>query len=642
MMSIQPMLFMQLLPYLALSILMRFVLSDSQRRLAYFVTVLGVLGGLSFAALLFVNIGLQDLVVHQELASWFTVAGTTITWDIYIDSLSALMLLVVTSVSAVVHLYSFGYMSEDKDFNRFIAYLSLFTFFMLLLVVSKNFLQLFVGWEGVGLCSYLLIGFWYKKEVACVAANKAFIVNRVGDLALILGISALLYFVGSLDFQTIFSQASIIASYRMELFAMQVPLMELICLMLLLGAMGKSAQIGLHVWLPDAMEGPTPVSALIHAATMVTAGVFLIARCSILFEFAMNVKMITMIVGAVTCLFAAVTAIGQNDIKKIIAYSTCSQLGYMFLACGVGAYSAAMFHLFTHAFFKALLFLCAGNIIHAAHHEQDIRKLYIMPKQMPLTYIMMWIGSIALCGIFPLAGYYSKDLILESVYFSSAPMANIMFYVGLLAALFTAAYSAKIIISVFHSPKKIKDASAIHEAGFVMNAPLLLLVLGSLFSGFVAEHYWHIAAPSGYFSTTITNLIQTAHHSFDMVILYGPLVVALCGMILGAVIYKYKLNNSLSRMFGVLSKISENKFYFDEIYDWFFVRGIWLISTIAARFDYYVIDRFGPGGFAKSTDIFSGVIRRLQTGFIFHYAYIMMIGMLMIFWWILSMFYSYS
>ena len=386
------------------------------------------------ACLVFYHVGIKGNIIHIKIAEWVQIDNIKINWAIYIDQLTAIMFLVVTWVSAVVYIYSLGYIEESETLPRFLSFLSFFTFFMLSLVSADNILQLFFGWEGVGFCSYLLIGFWYYKDSANSASIKAFIVNRIGDFAFILGIIIIIIYSGYADFAGIFSKAQVLSEIKFNIYGVELSRLDIICLLLFIGCMGKSAQIGLHIWLPDAMEGPTPVSALIHAATMVTAGVFLVVRCSYLFEYSPIMLQIIASIGAITCLFAASIAITQNDIKKIIAYSTCSQLGYMFLACGVSAYNAAMFHLVTHAFFKALLFLSAGNVIHACH-EQNIFKMGGLKDKMPITYCNFWVGSLAIIGICPLAGFYSKDLILESAY-----QANSLSYfvLGIIAAVLTA------------------------------------------------------------------------------------------------------------------------------------------------------------------------------------------------------------
>lgn len=630
-MAITPIVISQLFLYLVLSLILRFTPRISHC-FAKLLTIFMVSAGAIIAGYFFIETMLHGRLFEQSLFSWFHFGSIEAYWGIYIDKLTATMLVAITTVSAVVHIYSFGYMAEDKKLIEFISYLSLFTFFMIVLVVAKNFLQLFVGWEGVGLCSYLLIGFWYKKESATTAANKAFIVNRIGDLALIIGISALIFFTKTISFEEIFAQKEQLSVLKIHIYGTEFLAIDFIALMLLLGAMGKSAQIGLHVWLPDAMEGPTPVSALIHAATMVTAGVFLIARCAPLFECSIAIKSLTMVVGGVTCFFAAYTAIGQNDIKKIIAYSTCSQLGYMFLACGVGAYGAAIFHLFTHAFFKALLFLCAGNIIHAAHHEQDIRKISIKPSAMPFTYFMLIIGSLALSGIFPLAGYYSKDLILESVYLSPAVLSRSMFILGIAVAFLTAIYSMKIIVQVFATKKDSAYGSDAHEAYAIMNVPLLILLVGSAVAGVIGSYYLKLPELIWPHDMTHTHLTSAVE--------YAPLVTAVAGIILGYLIYKLQLNTKIAKAGAVFYQLSLNKFYFDEIYHSLVVRPFIALSTATTYFDTQ-IDKYGPGGVVAASRNLCKLVRFMQTGFIFDYALAMIVGILIALGWLVNLFYHY-
>ena len=454
---------------------------------------------------IFVKVVLFGEIINSDISDWLVVGKFTSKWAFRVDSLTSVMLVVVTNVSALVHLYSIGYMAHDPHKQRFMSYLSAFTFFMLMLVTSDNLLQLFFGWEGVGLCSYLLIGFWFHKKSACHAAIKAFVVNRVGDLAFLLGIFTTYIIFDSIEFSSIFAKAAQLSSTNINIFSVDYNAIDVICILLFIGSMGKSAQIGLHVWLPDAMEGPTPVSALIHAATMVTAGVFLVARFSPLYELSEVARYMVTIVGAVTCLFAATIAITQDDIKKIIAYSTCSQLGYMFFACGVSAYDAAIFHLMTHACFKALLFLSAGSVIHAMSDEQNIQKMGALWKKIPVTYSMFWVGSLALAGIFPFAGFYSKDAILEAAYVSGSKIGIFAFWMGLAAAFLTALYSFRLIIRVFHGDFRGSEHAKehLHESSLFMLVPLLILAVGALLSGFSFEHlgilissengFWHSA-----------------------------------------------------------------------------------------------------------------------------------------------------
>jgi NADH-quinone oxidoreductase subunit L len=493
---------------------------------------------------------------------------------------------------------------------------------MLALVSADNFLQLFFGWEGVGLCSYLLIGYSFHKESANDAAIKAFVVNRVGDFAFIIGIVMILLYTGSIEFGLVFSAAEELAANRINIFGMDFALLDVICLLLFFGCTGKSAQIGMHVWLPDAMEGPTPVSALIHAATMVTAGVFLLARCSFMFEYSPQVLQIITIVGAVTCLFAALVAIAQEDIKKIIAYSTCSQLGYMFFACGASAYQAAVFHLATHGFFKALLFLSAGSVIHAVH-EQDIFKMGGLRRKLPVTYANFWIGSLAIIGIFPLAGFYSKDLILESAY-GSGSAGNFAFILGIMAATLTAIYSLKIIMLTFHGDTKLSEEAFdhAHESPKIMNVPLLVLVAGTLFSGMIGFYILNISSPLGFFYGSIFNLHTGGHeHHAPMIIELLPLIVGITGMMIGIWAYRGNISDKIAGRLGLVYCILKNKFFFDELYAKLIIRPIRCLSTFSGIFDGKVIDRFGPCGAGMVTRGFSWFICGIQTGYLYNYAF---------------------
>ncbi|CAI26994.1 NADH-quinone oxidoreductase chain L [Ehrlichia ruminantium str. Welgevonden] len=560
-----------------------------------------------------------------DLFSWIQVYDLKIHWSLYLDSLSIIMLVIVNTVSVVVHIYSIGYMSHDVGAARFLSYLSLFTFFMLILVTSGNFLQLFLGWEGVGLCSYLLIGFWFEKSSATKAAMKAFIINRVGDFFFILGIIAVFLVFDSLDFARVF-HSIVNSDYRIGIinfFGYQVPYIDVICVLLFIGCMGKSAQIGLHTWLPDAMEGPTPASALIHAATMVTAGVFLVVRCSPLFELSDVARHFILIVGTITCLFAATIAIVQTDLKKIIAYSTCSQLGYMFLACGLSAYSVAIFHLMTHAFFKALLFLCAGNIIHSTH-EQDIYKIRASWRQIPFTYVLTWIGSLALAGIFPFAGFYSKDLIIESSY----NVSNTAFIISNIVAFLTAFYSWRLIIIVFHGIDSEKKS--IFESGKVMLLPLLVLSVGSIFSGMWGEKVLLINDHI-FWKGSLT--IHT-HEDVGLLIKLLPLVLSVLGIVCAYL--RYYFNYFTFFKFHRLTEFLYKKWYIDELYYYVFVIPIKLIADFFSQIiDKKVIDYFGLGGITRTVNSLSKGSVKIQTGFIFDYAFVMLLGLISIVMWLI-------
>src|SRR6516164_1282014 len=555
-------------------------------------------------------------------------------WMLRIDALTAVMLVVVTTISSLVHIYSIGYMEEDPYKPRFFSYLSFFTFAMLMLVTADNLVQLFFGWEGVGLASYLLIGFWYHKPEANAAAIKAFIVNRVGDFGFSLGIFAVFYLTGAVDFDTIFAQAPSLVGKSIHFLNWDVDVLTLICLLLFLGAMGKSAQFLLHTWLPDAMEGPTPVSALIHAATMVTAGVFMVARLSPLFELAPDALTFVTVIGATTAMFASTVALVQNDIKRIIAYSTCSQLGYMFVAMGVGAYSIGMFHLFTHAFFKALLFLGSGSVIIAMHHEQDIRHMGGLKDKLPITYWTMVVGTLALTG-FPLtAGYFSKDAIIEAAYAGHNPMAFYAFCSTVVAAALTAFYSWRLMFMTFHgSPHDRRHYDAARESPLVMTIPLGFLAAGSIFSGFPFQELFVGHGVGEFFRDSIAfgpnnHILEEMHH-VPYVASALPTLMMAAGFVIAWQFYirRPELPVELARQHDLLYKFLLNKWYFDEIYDVLLVRPtIWLGRLLWKRGDGWLIDGFGPDGVsARVLDVTRGAIR-LQTGYLYHYAFAMLIG----------------
>jgi NADH-quinone oxidoreductase subunit L len=522
------------------------------------------------------------------------------------------------------------------------AYLSLFTFFMLALVTADNFLQLFFGWEGVGLVSYLLIGFWYTKPSACAAAIKAFLVNRVGDVGFALGIACVYLIFDSIEFDTVFARAGEFAEHGMVIFGTSVDALTLTCFLLFIGAMGKSAQLGLHTWLPDAMEGPTPVSALIHAATMVTAGVFLVARCSPLFEHAPVALGFVTFIGASTAFFAATIGLVQNDIKRVIAYSTCSQLGYMFFACGVGAYSVGIFHLYTHAFFKALLFLSAGSVIHAMSDEQDMRHMGGIWRKIPITYAMMWIGSLALAGMPFFAGYFSKDLILEAAYASHGPFAGYAFWLGIFAAIMTAFYSWRLLFMTFHGEPRAsaKVMSHVHESPYVMTVPLMLLAAGAVLAGVLGLPM--VQADGEFWGGAIVmlhepNIIEEAHHvPFWVKIL--PIVVGLIGIAVAYLMYiqQPSLPGRLASALQAPYRFLLNKWYFDELYDFLFVRPAKRVGyAFWQTGDVSVIDGLGPNGVAASALSVARQAVRLQTGYVYHYAFAMLIGVAFLVTWYL-------
>ncbi|MEP0070286.1 NADH-quinone oxidoreductase subunit L [Pyruvatibacter sp.] len=586
---------------------------------------------LSWIAFFDVAIGGYTDEVH--VLRWIDSGALEVDWMIRVDFLTAVMLVVVTSVSSLVHVYSIGYMSHDPHRARFFAYLSLFTFAMLMLVTANNFVQLFFGWEGVGLASYLLIGFWYKKPSANAAAMKAFVVNRVGDFGLILGLAGIFMVFGSLDFDTVFELVPTVAGQTFHFAGMQLDIMTTICLLLFMGAMGKSAQFLLHTWLPDAMEGPTPVSALIHAATMVTAGVFLVARTSPMFEFAPDALWVVTLVGATTAFFAATVGLVQNDIKRVIAYSTCSQLGYMFVALGLGAYQIAIFHLFTHAFFKALLFLGSGSVIHAMSDEQDMRKMGGLYKMIPGTWIMMIIGTLGLTGFPYLAGYFSKDAIIEAAYMANTELAGYAFAMTVIAALMTSFYSWRLIFMTFHGESRASNdvISHVHESPWVMLIPLIVLSIGTVLAGFPFTEFFIGHHQDEFWNGVVlnqTDIMETFHNAPAWVV-WSPFVMMALGFATAWLFYiaRPDIPKNLAREQQPLYQFLLNKWYFDELYNLIFVRpAMWLGNFLWKRGDGFVIDGFGPNGIAaRVMDITRNVVK-LQTGYVYHYAFAMLIG----------------
>jgi NADH-quinone oxidoreductase subunit L len=614
--------------------------SASGSRLAELITT-----SLLFFAMILAWIALANAGIGRDaripLATWFASGDLKIEWALRIDTLTAVMLVVVTTVSAFVHLYSIGYMEEDPHRPRFFAYLSLFTFAMLALVTADNLVQLFFGWEGVGLMSYLLIGFWYHKPEANAAAIKAFIVNRVGDFGFALGIFAVFMMTGAVEFGTVFAQAPGLVGKTIHFLRWDIDALTLICILLFIGAMGKSAQILLHTWLPDAMEGPTPVSALIHAATMVTAGVFMVARLSPLFELAPDAQAFVTFIGATTALFAATVGLVQNDIKRIVAYSTCSQLGYMFVAMGVGAYSVGMFHLFTHAFFKALLFLGSGSVIRAMHHEQDIRMMGGLKSKLPFTYWTMVIGTLALTGFPFTAGYYSKDAIIEAAFVGKNAFASYAFAMTLLAAALTAFYSWRLMIKTFHGePHDRAHHVAAHESPVVMLIPLGFLAAGSLLAGFPFKELFAGHGVAEFFRESLrfadTNHVIDDMHHVTLYISLLPTAAMALGAYVAWLFYirRPELPDQLARQHEPLYKFFLNKWYFDEVYDFLFVRPAICLGRILWRGgDGWLIDGFGPDGVsARVLDVTRNVVR-LQTGYLYHYAFAMLIGVAALITW---------
>jgi NADH-quinone oxidoreductase subunit L len=586
---------------------------------------------------------------NAAVYTWLTSGETRFEIGFLIDRLSALMMVVVTFVSLMVHIYTIGYMAEDPGYQRFFAYISLFTFSMLMLVMSNNFLQLFFGWEAVGLVSYLLIGFWYTRPNAIYANLKAFIVNRVGDFGFLLGIGLVLAHFGSLDYAAVFGQAPSLADRTIEVLPGSAwLLLSVICICLFIGAMGKSAQFPLHVWLPDSMEGPTPISALIHAATMVTAGIFMVARMSPLFELSQAALSVVMVIGAVTALFMAMVAVTQYDIKRVVAYSTLSQLGYMTVALGASAYAAGIFHLMTHAFFKAVLFLGAGSVIIALHHEQDMRRMGGLRKLMPITYATFVIGAWANAGLPPFAGFFSKDAIIEAVHASQTPGAGLAYAALLLGVFFGGLYSFRLVFYAFHGePRMDKGALAhVHESPPVVTAPLVLLAIPSVLAG-----GWIGAVVYGeYFGSSIVvnpehawiaQLAQAYHGVWGFLVhaVGGPAFwVAFAGAALAWFLYiaRPDLPKRIAIAFGPLYAIVERKFGFDELYSWLFAagarqigRGLWKGGDEAA------IDGVMVNGSARVVGWFSGVLRLVQSGFIYQYAFAMILGVLLVLTWVL-------
>ena len=612
---------------------------------AQLVTCLLMLASAVAGVVLFVEVALNGAEFVTPLFSFIDAGKLQVDWALKFDTLSAVMVAMVTVVSTTIHVYSIGYMHGDPSIPRFMSYLSFFTFFMLALVTSDNFVQLFFGWEGVGLLSYLLVGFWYDRPSANAAAIKAFVVNRVGDFGFILGIFAVFSIFGSLHFDEVFRDAPNQVGGTMNFLGWQAPALTVACILLFVGAMGKSAQIGLHTWLPDAMEGPTPVSALIHAATMVTAGVFMVARLSPLFEYAPVALALVVAIGGTTALFAATVGVVQTDIKRVIAYSTCSQLGYMFVAAGVSAYSAAIFHLMTHAFFKALLFLGAGSVIHAMSGEQDMRKMGGLWRLIWITYILMWIGSLSLAGIVPFAGYYSKDTILEAAWASGTGIGLYGFALGTFAAFLTAFYSWRLLFLTFHGEPRADHETLhhVHESPPVMILPLVVLAAGAVVAGFLGydlfvgdgrEQFWRdsILVLPGHGS------LEGAHH-VPAWVSDLPLLMALAGIAVAylAYIYQPAIPALAAERFRPIYLFLLNKWYFDELYDFIFVQGAFLVGFgLWKGGDGLVIDGLGPDGLAATTEHASVGTSRLQTGYVYHYAFAMLIGVVILVSWYLG------
>jgi len=582
------------------------------------VTILGVLISLVLSVVIFVDV-MNGNSWNGAVYTWATIGSTKLEIGFLIDQLSVLMMVVVTFVSLMVHVYTIGYMAEDPGYQRFFSYISLFTFSMLMLVMSNNFLQLFFGWEAVGLVSYLLIGFWYTRPTAIYANLKAFLVNRVGDFGFLLGIALLLAHLGTLDYATVFAQAPADGDLPITL----------VCVLLFVGAMGKSAQFPLHVWLPDSMEGPTPISALIHAATMVTAGIFMVARMSPLYEMSTTARSVVLVIGAITALSMGLVALTQFDIKRVVAYSTLSQLGYMTVALGASAYSAAMFHLMTHAFFKAVLFLAAGSVIIAMHHEQDMRRMGGLKKAMPWTYWTLLIGAIASAGIPPLAGFYSKDAIIEAAHHAQIPGAAFAYFCVLACVFVTAAYTFRLVFMAFHGEPRYDASHPPHESPAVVTGPLVMLAIPSICAGWLIG--WVVFGD--YFGSSLVRLKDADWHGLGAYTLHGmaaaPFWLALAGIATAWVLYgrKSDLPKRIAIAFGPLYALVERKYGFDELYSWLFAKGARVVGTgLWKGGDQGVIDGVMVNGSARLVGWFSGVVRLVQSGLIYWYAFMMIFG----------------
>ena len=589
------------------------------------VAISGILSLLIFYKVLF-----QDYSSNKLIFNWISSGDFTVNWSIKIDSLTSVMLVVVSLISSLIHFYSIGYMSHDSSKSRFMSYLSLFTFAMLSLVTADNFLQLFFGWEGVGLCSYLLIGFWYKKPTANAAAIKAFIVNRVGDFGFAIGIFLIFFFYGTVNYDEVFQLTPNFIETNIIFLGIEFNLITLICILLFIGSMGKSAQMLLHTWLPDAMEGPTPVSALIHAATMVTAGVFLVVRCSPIFEYSQVALNFVAIIGMMTAFFAATVALVQNDIKKIIAYSTCSQLGYMFFAAGIGAYHVAIFHLFTHAFFKALLFLGAGCVIHSFDDEQDIRSMGGVWKKIPYTYGLMVVGTLALTGFPFLSGYYSKEAIIEFAYLKGGGIGYCAALTGIFTALLTAIYSWRLIFKTFHGKYNNKKGSlaSIQESSFFMLIPSILLAMGAILVGILFKNLF-IGENIDFWKNSILFLSAFQHdHPPIWLLVITPLIVILA---IPISYYLFVINEKILKDLVLknhtLYNFLLNKWYFDELYNFIFVEPVKKAGLLLwKKGDINTIDRYGPDGLSRLVKTISDKAINFQSGYLYHYAFVMLIG----------------
>ncbi|HRN81744.1 MAG TPA: NADH-quinone oxidoreductase subunit L [Nitrosomonas europaea] len=602
-------------------------------------TIILVALSLVSSIIIFVDV-LQGNTYNGSVYTWLTSGETIFEIGFLIDTLSATMMVVVTSVSLMVHIYTIGYMHGDPGYQRFFSYISLFTFSMLMLVMSNNFLQLFFGWEAVGLVSYLLIGFWYTRPTAIYANLKAFLVNRVGDFGFLLGIGLVLMYFGTLDYELVFAHAEHMASRSVEIWPGQSwMLMTVICLLLFVGAMGKSAQFPLHVWLPDSMEGPTPISALIHAATMVTAGIFMVARMSPLFEHSEAALSTVLVIGGITTLFMALVAVVQNDIKRVVAFSTLSQLGYMTVALGASAYSAAIFHLMTHAFFKALLFLGAGSVIIAMHHEQDMRKMGGLRRYMPITFATMFIAALASAGVPGFSGFFSKDAIIEAVHFSQLPGSGFAYFCVLTTVFVTALYTFRLMFMTFYGEPRMDKHTRehLHESPWVVTIPLVVLAVPTVASGWligtllfgdyfagvieIQEQHDVVALMKEHY----TGIVGMMIHSLMTL----PFWLAMAGIFTAWFLYQYKveLPGKIRKIAGPVYTLLDRKYYIDEFYSWLFAGGLRSLSNVLWKYgDIKVIDGLMVNGSAKAVAWFSTVVRRFQSGYIYHYAFSMIVG----------------
>jgi NADH-quinone oxidoreductase subunit L len=615
------------------------------RRATHWVAIIGMTVSTVAALLVFRDV-LAGNTFNGPVYTWITTGDISFEIGFLIDRLSATMMLVVTFVSLVVHIYTIGYMADDPGYQRFFSYISLFTFSMLMLVMSNNFLQLFFGWEAVGLVSYLLIGFWYTRPSAISASLKAFLVNRVGDFGFLLGIALIFAYCGSLDYAQVFARAPELTGETVEMAFVGWPLLTTVCILLFIGAMGKSAQFPLHVWLPDSMEGPTPISALIHAATMVTAGIFMVARMSPLFELSETALSFVMVIGAITALFMALVAVVQNDIKRVVAYSTLSQLGYMTVALGASAYAGAIFHLVTHAFFKALLFLGAGSVIIALHHEQDMRKMGGLGKYMPITYATMLVGALASAGVPGFSGFFSKDAIIEAVHLSQLPGSGFAHFCGWSCVFVTAFYTFRLFFMTFHGKERFQvhgddhghaQGHAPHESPWVVTVPLVMLAIPAIGAGWVIGpvlfgSFFGDAIVVAESHDVLAELGRDFHGAMAMMahaLATWPFWLAVAGIASAAYLYlkRADLPDKLRQWFSPLYTVLDQKYYFDRFNDWFFAggarlvgRGLWKGGDVA------VIDGFVNGS-ARLVGWLASVIRKLQSGYVYTYAFAMIIGM---------------